>query len=277
MPLSITPLREGDIFDASSLNTLVSAVTTALNDVEMTDIADEALTENHLPDLSFSSLFPSGYNARNPWGSGANDPDGGSGTRDEYECGLDNSGGAGTTNYQTFTTAQASGDATAPYGPTSGPDEGWAIVALGGFTANAAEVSLASGVDLATSGQPNYLLCRGSVGIFWADGEAGFSNSSGQFTVTCAAIGWEDDLGSRYIVEDSIRFIDVESYGQRISVMAVIDATEVATGNGDISEVFLAVTCVHRGLDDPAATTLEYDFLVDFYSLTVTPILAGSL
>ena len=57
MPLSITPLREGDIFDASSLNTLVSAVTTALNDVEMTDIADEALTENHLPDLSFSILY----------------------------------------------------------------------------------------------------------------------------------------------------------------------------------------------------------------------------
>lgn len=266
---SIDPLQEGDALTAASIYAdRMATLVTALENIDVADLADGALTENHLQGLSFSTLFSNGYNAISPFTLGSLDPDYGSGgTRDNYRTAFDTNSNV---DFQTFSSDTTS-SRTAPYGPPAADDEGWAILAFNRNTSYAAEVTLSDTTDLNTSGDPNYLLCRGNVGVYSPGGD----NGTGDVHVFCAAIGWADGSGNRFIDEKSIRFIESQYEGSTLPVLSVLTAAKIAavTGDNDLESVFLAVCGIARGASVSAAETN----LVDFYSLTVTPILAGSM
>lgn len=298
------PVTEGDALTAASINAKAGTdLETPVNDLEEASVERYALDAQHLPDAGFASVFTSGYQAFATNTTHTSE-------KMVYDNGLPltSANTAYPYTYQTFdgVVDAPGGGAIAYYGATdSAPTppnytatpqhifEGWRIPSLNQGLTNKAEVSLAAATNFDTEGIKG-VLCRGAVEPIYAGDPKSGTGTPPSFIYpsqasVAVAIGWEDSLGNRHIVERSVRFYSVNAckYGNAGTSTFLKQSDLDGRGNGTCNEIFLAVACVRPGDINSAKTGSPYrttsaqtyydHLMIRYYDLSVAPIRAGTL
>lgn len=288
MPVSTTFPAEGDALDAADLNGQFTSLETAVNALEPEDVQREALRRDHLPttvdDVFLTAVTRGGLQAL-----GKASP-----TQDVYGNALVLNYAGGPPNitsagWQTFSSNASDGASAsaAPYGPySSGADTGWRIPADDGDIAYAAERRLASpywdpdsaagdhGVDL--------LLCHFGVNVIDSAQATGtYPNEDPTNTTITAgdgtlwlAIGWEDDQGTRHIVERTIRAFPVEAVIRGdASITGTVRGDDVPAGRTLVA-VFGAICAQHLGgyAWNGNLSGVATDVTIDYYHFNYEPV-----
>lgn len=280
---------EGEAINASALNTKAgSLLETPVNDLDESSIERHALSTQHLPTLSMSDLFSSGYEVVSPAAAGV------PGNAEEYSNSLPMSAAntAYPYTYQTFDNTAPGGSTVAYYGETSTSGathkfQGWRIPAYGNLSANAAELPLVSARNFNTE-RIKGVICRGSVEVYYGNLVGGTGAPPVPAFIglnsLAIAIGWEDGLGNRHIVERSVRFYSVEACLEgNASAFCFLTQSDLLDGDLTCAKIFMAIaTCRPSQLTaEGAARGVSYgeDDLIEikFYNLSVTPLQAGDL
>jgi hypothetical protein len=279
------PFFDGEQLASATINAKAGTnLQNAVNDLDESSIERHALDAQHLPSLAMSDIFSNGFEA------GANPADAAVIAGGEYENTLPlYAAFQYPYTYQTFDTLSGV-SVDAVYGPTDYPTlnhigQGWRIPAdPNNSPAHPAEVTLASATNFDTA-KIKGVLCRGSVQPIY---ERPFSNSTGSFTspyvaAVALAIGFEDGLGARYIVERSVRFFTSKATRPgNADTMTFLTQSDLNAGNGTCAKIFLAIATAHPGDDNwlPGRPLLSYDnnnLRIRYYNLSTTPIHAGDL
>jgi hypothetical protein len=302
-----TPAVEGDPLTAANLNAKAGTeLETPVNALDESSIERYALSEQHLPDMGFSSVFTSGYEAGAP-----------SDIQTDVELVYDNGLPLTTANtafpytYQTFdTNTDATSGAISIYGSTdtlalagyaTNPKfiyDGWRIPASHQSTTDPAEVALASATNFDTANISG-VICRGGVEpLYSADATNGAASAASNLyigaTSVALAIGWTDSTANSttgagyHIVERSVRFYSVAACKRgNAGTFTYLTQDDLDVGDGTCASVFLAVACVRPGDINAARTGSPYrtgdpehyydHLLLRAYNISVTPIRAGSL
>ena len=272
MPIDYDPLQEGDKLDAASLNDRFNEVGGAgqgVNNLSQSDLERRALRQEHLPRIITSSDFPNGLVKLSPSGAAVSAG---------YINRLNDWTGATFTvpvpDYQTFDLSAPNG----PYGPPTGvhpANRGWRIIADNNIAADAAEIEfgpLAASTGTGTVGNYTGLLVKLSVeSDSFITGFLVPTNESVPAVVV--AIGWEDSLGNRNVIEKSIRwFNSYTAIKASLDTFTFIGADEIGDGNS-INKVFGVIASGVWGVNSQGyrPPTIRY------YNIDMIPIRSGVL
>ena len=267
MPINYDVLEEGDDLNAASVNGRLSTVGGAgqgVNNLSQEDVERRALRQEHLPSIITPSDFPNGLSKRAPITTLASLP---------YINTLNTlaTGAVPVPGYQTFDLGAPNG----PYGPPAAAATGWRIVADLNDPAEAAEIGFGPLTASTTSesiGNYRGLLVRLSIGL-----DAVHPGTSGpwgrQGVAVVIAIGWEDHLGNRSVIERSVRWYN---YGNVIKgsldVFTFIKVEDIGNNN-QISKVFGVIASASWGIANPS----YHCPIIKYYNIDVLPIRAGGL
>jgi hypothetical protein len=266
MGVDYTPVQEGDDLSSSVLKTKMDAIAAAFDDILPEDIELEGLVESHVPGLGASDVFTAGYEGYSPQVVTA---------MDTYQNGLPAAGAPLRHTYQTFSTVGAN----LPYGDGGASVQGgWKILAYNNVVADAAEVRIATPDTLTAWGLAG-VLCRGSVHI---------QNQNIISTVDMVqntdrpgfaiAIGFEDTLGNRYVIERSVRHFDIWSMRMGTATTStLLTQADVNAGDNDLAAVFLVLAGSTANTANAALAGANNGVQPRHYNLTAIPIHAGSL
>jgi hypothetical protein len=281
------PFFDGEQLASATINAKAGTnLQNAVNDLDESSIERHALDAQHLPSLAMSDIFSNGFEA------GANPADTAVIAGGEYQNTLPlYAAFQYPYTYQTFDST-AGGSALAVYGPSDWATNGSAHLGAGwripadpnNSPAYPAQVTLASATNFDTA-KIKGVLCRGSVQPIH---ESPFSNATGSLTspyvaAVALAIGFEDGLGARYIVERSVRFFTSKATRPgNADTMTFLTQSDLNAGNGTCAKIFLAIATVHPGNDNwlPGRPLLAFDnseMFIRYYNLSTTPIHAGDL
>lgn len=272
MPINYDPLQEGDKLDAASLNDRFAETGGAgqgVNNLSQSDLERKALRQEHLPRIVTASDFPNGLTKLSPSGAAVSAG---------YINRLNDWTGATFTvpvpDYQTFDLSAPNG----PYGPPTGvhpANRGWRIIADTNVAADAAEIAFG---PLTASTASN--LIGNYTGLLVKLGVEADSFISGFLSPTYAAtpavviaIGWEDNLGNRNVVEKSIRwFNSFTAVKASLDTFTFIEAEDIGNGN-QISKVFGVIASGIWGDNSNGYRP----HTIRYYNIHVTPIRSGEI
>lgn len=271
--IDFTPFEDGEAITAANMTSRFTELVTGLNALNAESVERESLRSDHVPAISFSSQFSGGYMAVAP-----EDVTSG-GAYDTYQNSLPVTQPAGPTYYPTLYQTFSAAAPSAPYGPPGALDRagGWRIVAFQNASADAAEVTLDTTTDLATDGITG-LLVRGAVELRDADD---FPTGLGapQRASVYIAIGWEDGVGTRHVIERSVRNNSIPAVRRGDLVTSAFidtDLLDTEGGDGQVSSVFLVIAGGVRGdITGDAEDTTDPE--IRYYNLSVVPVKAGAL
>lgn len=268
MPINYDPLQEGDKLDAASLNDRFSEAGGAgqgVNNLSQSDLDRRAFRQEHLPDIITSSNFPNGlvkYYAPSavsaPYTNRLNTY-----VFPNYLVPIP--------DYQTFDLSAPNG----PYGPpsaTSPGNRGWRIIADSNLTARAAEIEFGP-LSATASNIGNYKGMLVKLGVEYSDFGTVMSNTPlEQLPAVAIAIGWEDNLGNRNIVERSIRLYN--TFGEvkgSLNTFTFIKPDDIGDGN-QINKVFGVIAAAGWGV---ALVPGIYPPIINNYNIDMIPIRSG--
>ena len=249
-------ISDGDVFNAATVNTRLSAVVSSINSVPMGALAFGALRREHLPPLVDGVRFPNGLTQG----------DANNAAYDTYNNALSGDFTPGVTvDFQLY-----SADApSAPYGPCVGT--GWRIPATGNSSAEAAEVVFVGGGFSLTDAALHGLLVFGCVEIGESQPDPGLTSPF--HDCVQIGIGFRDASGARHVIEDSIvsyskpatgrgpvsawwyiRQEDLDEYGDgTVESVCVVIATKIIIENDnsaadvDVGSYWVSVLPIHGG------------------------------
>jgi hypothetical protein len=286
------PFFDGEQLASATINAKAGTnLQNAVNDLDESSIERHALDAQHLPSLAMSDIFSNGFEAGpNALGAGVTAASIISG--EEYENTLPLYAVTQYPyTYQTFD-GLSGGTAKAYYGPTDWPtvnhiEAGWRIPSEPGWVGSPsypAEVTLASATNFDTA-KIKGVLCRGSVQPISSSRTTKVTGTlvSDYDTAVALAIGFEDGLGARYVVERSVRFFTERAVRPgNADTMTFLTQSDLNAGNGTCAKIFLAIATAHPG--DTSWTALSgtrnqdnNNLRIRYYNLSTTPIHAGDL
>lgn len=267
-PINYNPLKEGDDLNADSLNDRFSETAGAgqgVNNLAQGDLERDALRQEHLPRIITASDFPNGLVKLAPTGTLVSNP---------YVNRLNDVAGVDLVvpvpDYQTFDLGAPNG----PYGPPTTEDRGWRIIADSNLTANAAEIEFGPlTASTVTDSIGNYKGILVRLGVGYDSFAQGFGAPSTEYSAVAVAIGWEDNLGNRNVVERSIRWFNSFSVIKgSLETFTFIKPEDIGNTN-QINKVFGVIAGAHWGVTDPGFNPP----IIRYYNLDIMPIRAGEL
>lgn len=279
MSVNTTLPLEGDAFDATDLNGQFTSVETAVNAIEVGDIQREALRRDHLPstvDARFTGSTTRGQL------QAVSDP---SPSDDVYNSALTINYTASPDNWQPSWSQFGSnastgiGSAAAPYGPYTGTEVGWRIPATRGDINWAAECRLdpAWGPGSAINGAGvDLLLCKFGVNVRGSTEQLDEQDATiveAHEGTLWLAVGWEDNLGTRYIVERSIRAFPVEAVVRgNASIFGTVRGEDIPAGRTLVA-VFGAINSQQLWCNESAQQTSQgTGVIINYYDFSYEPV-----
>lgn len=242
---------EGDAFTAASINSAMSTLASQYNNLTEDQFSEMALSREVLPALTSTSVLSTRTVAH------ASD------TYENYEYGLP--GALGAIDFQ-----QISTDGGSSYGPGTG--DGWRILAYTGDPSLAAEITLATATALQSSNL-QYILA--SLTIEVGEMEVVAALTSDVLDCFHIALGFEDGLGNKYVVENSIASYSKRATGRGAAHTFWLfdNATLAEYGASYMVSIFGLIVSRSMGTDEDSAEPVP----VARYILSCEPFTEGAL
>lgn len=255
-------IRDGDAFDAASVNDRLDELVSQVNDVPLTAIRRHGLRREHLPGVLASDLFPNGFTAARDLNT----------TYESYE---NTFSGDWTPSVTIDFQAYSAGAPSAPYGATTVAEtDGWRIPAISNSSADAAEITLLTGGFSLDDVRLHGIFVHFNIEIGEALISSGFGTADFQDCIYLG-IGFEDSSGARCVIEDSIvPFSKRATARGSLSIWWYITQDDLDEyGDGTIEKIH-AVIAGHSVVTN---TNNQWDFEVGSFCLSAWPFHAGDL
>jgi len=267
MPINYTKTQEGDTLNAASLNDKFDEIAgtapdQGLNNLGQEDLERFALRRDHLPSIIESAGFPHGMCKVGPATS----------TVETYSSSL-NAGVSGVP--AAWLTTFGTLGANAPYGPPGGADTGWRIPATGGTPANAAEIEVGLIRTSQTIGNYRGILVRISISLNSCLGPTvfGVSPITHNSPSVVIGIGWEDQTGTRRVLDRSVRWSQVcNRIKGSLDTFTFILPNDIPDGD-TLTKVFAVIA---GGSKAEVVGTTSYP-KIDFYNIEAIPLRFGDM
>lgn len=242
---------EGDAFTAASINSIMAGLASQYNNLTEDQLAEMALSREVLPAITPTDVLSTRTVFYN------------SDTYENYEYGLP--GVLGAIDFQ-----QISTDGGSSYGPGTG--DGWRIIAAGGSPSAAAEITLSTPTNLQSSNL-QYILVSLTIEVGELDVVAALTSD----VLDCfhIAIGFEDGLGNKYVIEDSIASYSKRATGRGSAhTFWLMDSATLSDyGANFVSSIFGLVVSRAMATDEDSAEPVP----IARYILSCEPFTEGAL
>lgn len=242
---------EGDAFTATSVNSLLNGLQGQYNNLTEDQFAEMALSREVLPALTPMDVLTTRTVTHN------------SDVYEDYEYGLP--GVLGAIDFQ-----QISTDGGSSYGPGTG--DGWRIIAYTSDPSLAAEITLTSATNLQSSNL-QYILVSLTVEV----GEVDVVPALSSDVLDCfhLAIGFEDHLGNKYVIEDSIASYSKSATGRGSAhTFWLMDSATLSTAGANfVKSIFGLVVSRSMATDEDSAEPVP----IARYIFSCEPFAEGAL